>query len=74
MSETHGRIIAAHLAWSGDHLLQVERDADGCTSVMIGPRIEAGEIVLASNESYTTPTAMFAFSDKGKHSLLIIDG
>ncbi len=65
VSETHGRIIAAHLAWSGDHLLQVERDADGCASVMIGPRIETGEIVLAPNESYTTPTAMFAFSDKG---------
>ena len=65
VSETHGRIIAAHLAWSGDHLLQVERDADGFASVMIGPRVDAGEIMLAPTESYTTPTAMFAFSDKG---------
>lgn len=64
-SETHGRIIAVHLAWSGDHRLLVERDAEGCASVMIGPRVEAGEIILAPAESYTTPTAMFAFSDKG---------
>lgn len=65
VSETYGRIIAAHLAWSGDHHLLVERDADGCASVMIGPRIDAGEIILGPTESYTTPIAMFAFTDKG---------
>ncbi len=65
VSETHGNIIAAHLAWSGDHFLEIERDAEGCASVMIGPRIEAGEIILGPTESYTTPAAMFAFTDKG---------
>ena len=65
VSEAHGRIIAAHLAWSGDYHLVVERDAEGYASVMIGPRIEAGEIILGPTESYTTPTAMFAFGDKG---------
>jgi alpha-galactosidase len=65
VSEAHGRIIAAHLAWSGDHHLLVERDTEGCASVMIAPRVEAGEIILGPTESYTTPTAMFAFSNNG---------
>lgn len=65
VTEPQGRSIAAHLAWSGDHLLLVERDADGTANLMMGPRIEAGEIILAPGETYTTPTAMFAFSDQG---------
>lgn len=65
VSETHGCIITAHLAWSGDHILNVERDAEGSANITIGARVDAGEIILASTESYTTPTAMFAFSGNG---------
>ncbi len=65
VSEAHGRIIAAHLAWSGDHFLQVERDSDGTANLMMGPRIEAGEIILSQAGTYTAPTAIFAFSGQG---------
>ncbi len=65
VTETQGRVIAAHLAWSGDHILQLERDADGCACLMLGARLEAGEITLGASETYTTPTAVFAFSSNG---------
>jgi alpha-galactosidase len=61
----HGRAIAAHLAWSGDHRLRVSRNADGDAMLMMAPRFDPGEICLAPGESFTTPPALFAVSDNG---------
>ncbi len=62
----HGRGIALHLAWSGDHETLIERDADGA-SMQIGVRLDAGEITLAPGESFTTPDAVLAFTGSGRN-------
>lgn len=64
----HGRAIAVHLAWSGDHESVIERDADGAI-VQIAARTDSGEIVLAPGESFTTPDAAFAVVDGGRNAV-----
>jgi len=64
----HGLALALHLGWSGDHETVIERDADG-TMVQMGLRLDPGEIVLAPDESFTTPPAMIAFSSAGRNGL-----
>ena len=63
--EGHGAAIAAHLAWSGDHFLHMERNADGEAMLLMGARLQPGAITLASGESWKTPDAIFAVSDDG---------
>ena len=41
--ETHGLALGAHLAWSGDHEVLLERDADGARLLM-SARLDAGEV------------------------------
>ncbi len=59
-------VLGAHLAWSGDHWLALDPDAqgaaDGRAVLLTGARHEAGEIVLAPGESITTPEALFALA------------
>ncbi|MFZ9396735.1 MAG: alpha-galactosidase [Erythrobacter sp.] len=63
--EDHGKAIAAHLAWSGDHRLRISRNADGDAVLMIAARFDPGEITLAPGETFTTPRAIFAVSERG---------
>lgn len=65
LSEYHGHEIAAHLAWSGDHRLRVEANADGDATLFLLARLEPGEIIVRPGESWTPPRALFAVSDKG---------
>ncbi len=64
-----GKMIAAHLLWSGDYQSVVERDADGAAMLQLGVRLDAGEIILGAGESYHTPDACFAFSNAGRNGL-----
>lgn len=52
--------LAAHLGWSGNHVLAVETLDDGRRLVHAGELFEAGEIRLAPGESYESPAAYFA--------------
>ena len=64
-----GRLIGAHLAWSGDHSVRLGRDADGTAMLLLGARLDAGEIVLRAGESYRTPEAVVALSITGRNGL-----
>lgn len=66
--DAHGNVIGFHLGWSGDHRLQVESQQDGAAIAQMGA-YEPGAIVLQAGESWTTPTAYFAFSDCGFNGL-----
>ena len=65
----HGEVWAAHLAWSGDQEYLVERLPEGAGSLAsvlgVGELARPGEISLAAGESYSTPTALFAWSGSG---------
>ncbi|MBA3862719.1 MAG: alpha-galactosidase [Erythrobacter sp.] len=67
--EQHGDAIAAHLAWSGDHTLNVERNADGDATLTMAARLEPGEIMLAQDEVFTAPCALVAVSSTGVAAL-----
>lgn len=60
--------IALHLAWSGDHAVVIERDADGAV-VQLAARLDPGEIMLAPGASFTTPDAVFAVVAGGRNAV-----
>lgn len=59
-------VLGAHLAWSGDHDLRLEPDVpgagDGRALLQLGASWDAGEVMLAAGESFTTCPALFALA------------
>ena len=68
-TETQGAVLGAHLAWSGDHELVIERDADNESRLLLAARLDVGEVVLAPNEAHSTPEAVFHSGDHGRFGL-----
>ena len=68
-SAGQGRLMGAHLAWSGDYSARLDRDADGAAMLLLGARLEPGEIVLAAGETYQAPDAVAAVSSGGRNGL-----
>jgi alpha-galactosidase len=64
-TEIAGRSLAAHLAWSGDGTLAVEQAAGGAYMLLMGARLDPGEITLAPGEMWTAPDAILAIGDSG---------
>ncbi|MFM9936827.1 MAG: alpha-galactosidase [Novosphingobium sp.] len=64
-SERQGEVMALHLAWSGNHAHRIERLADGRGAVQFGELLLPGEVRLAQDEGYTTPTLVVAVGDRG---------
>ena len=64
--EMHGSCLSAHLAWSGDHSLIIERDAEGTAMLLMGAALEPGEIVVAPGETWSAPQAIFAVGSAGR--------
>jgi alpha-galactosidase len=64
-----GRVLGVHVAWSGNTVLRVERDAATGTTIGGGELLQPGEVVLAQGESYRTPWVFFAAADDGLDGL-----
>ena len=64
-SHAAGDAIGAHLAWSGNHRLVVERTAEGVTQFQAGRLDMAGEVRLRPGESVETPDLFLARSSRG---------
>ncbi len=58
--EDDGQTLAAHLGWSGNHVLAIDELDDGRRLVHLGELFEPGEIQLKPGASYESPTAYFA--------------
>ena len=67
--ETHGTVLGAHLAWSGNHRMLHERLPDGMRQLQMGELLLPGEVILASGETYSSPEVCFSFSDEGLSGL-----
>ena len=65
----HGEVWAAHLAWSGDSRVWVDRSALGFTALGLAELFAPGELRLAPGESYRSPQALAAWSDAGLDGL-----
>jgi alpha-galactosidase len=55
-----GASLAAHLGWSGNHLIAIEALDDGRRLMHLGELFEPGEMRLCPGDSYRSPTAFFA--------------
>jgi len=66
---TTGEVVGVHVAWSGNSVLRVERDAATGTTVGGGELLLPGELVLAHDDSYTTPWVHVASADDGLDGL-----
>jgi alpha-galactosidase len=64
-SERQGDVMALHLAWSGNHAQRIERLADGRGAVQFGELLLPGEVRLAQDQGYTTPTLVVAVGNHG---------
>jgi alpha-galactosidase len=71
-SPTQGQVLGVHVAWSGDSVLRVERDAATGTTLGGGELLQPGEMCLAPGESYSTPWVMFAAADDGLDGLAAV--
>ncbi|MGG7507216.1 alpha-galactosidase [Plantibacter sp. YIM 135249] len=58
-----GLVHAAHLAWSGNHRMSVERTITGQSFLRAAELLAAGEIRLAPGERYSTPDAIASWGD-----------
>jgi alpha-galactosidase len=68
-STDSGRVFGVHVAWSGNSVLRVERDAACGTTLGGGELLQPGEVLLAEGESYRTPWVFFAATDDGLDGL-----
>ena len=68
-SMTHGTVLGAHVAWSGNSVLRAERSPDLGTTLGGGELLLPGEVVLEQHDSYTTPWVLFGASDEGLDGL-----
>lgn len=63
--EWRGDVWGAHVAWSGNHQLVVDRLADGRRYLQGGELLHPGEVVLEPGETYTTPDLVGVHSSSG---------
>lgn len=61
--------LGAHLAYSGNHRLFVERTENGATQLQLAEYLAPGEIVLETGQSYESPLALIAISDRGREGI-----
>jgi alpha-galactosidase len=64
-----GRVWGLHVAWSGNTTHFVERQPSGCTTIGGGELLLAGEVTLATGESYATPWVYLAAAADGLDGL-----
>lgn len=59
-------VLGAHLGWSGDHWLALEPDpqgsGDGRAMLLMGPGLDAGEIVLEPGDNFAGPEAVLTLA------------
>lgn len=62
---TGAALTAVHVAWSGNSVVRVERNAASGTTLGGGELLLPGEITLGQDDSYTTPWVHIVASDEG---------
>ncbi|ROP64155.1 alpha-galactosidase [Curtobacterium sp. PhB115] len=64
-SDAEGEVWAVHLAWSADSVHRQDVLAEARPLLGAGELLRAGEVVLGLGDSFTTPDAVFVWSDAG---------
>lgn len=64
-----GKVMGAHVAWSGNSSLRVERSPDLGTTIGGGELLQPGEVVLDEGDAYTCPWVVLGASEEGLDGL-----
>ncbi|MCW3796904.1 alpha-galactosidase [Sphingomonas sp. BN140010] len=64
-NETVGKVVAAHLAWSGNCRSFIETLPTGERQLQMGEWLAPGEIILRPGERYSSPEALLVCSEAG---------
>ena len=64
-SDDAGEVWAVHLAWSADSVHRHDVLAEARSLLGAGELLRAGEVVLGEDDTFTTPDAVFVWSDEG---------
>jgi alpha-galactosidase len=64
-TDHQGEVIAAHLGWSGNHRLALDRNEDGSLLLQAGEWLAPGEVRLEPGETVHTPQLFCTWSDSG---------
>lgn len=64
-----GELWGVHLGWSADVTYRNDRLPDSVDVIGAGELLRTGEVTLRAGETYTTPTAYFAWSGTGLDGL-----
>ncbi len=65
-TEDEGKVLLGQLAWSGNFKIDFEMDSYHHLRLIAGINPHASEYPLEANQSFTTPSFIFTFSEKGK--------
>ncbi|MFM8870637.1 MAG: alpha-galactosidase [Actinomycetota bacterium] len=65
MGAHDGQCWAAHLAWSGNHVIRAERQVYNRRYLQVGELLNPGEVCLEPGDVYVTPTVMAVYSSSG---------
>ena len=65
MGAHDGHCWAAHIAWSGNHVIRAERQVYNRRHLQLGELLNPGEVCLEPGESYSTPTVIAVHSSNG---------
>lgn len=65
MGAHDGQCWAAHLAWSGNHVIRAERQVYNRRYLQVGELLNPGEVCLDPGDVYVTPTVMAVYSSSG---------
>jgi alpha-galactosidase len=68
-STTHGEAVGAHVGWSGNSVLRLERGFENPTTLSGGELLLPGEVTLEADASYTTPWVYVMASGTGLDGL-----
>jgi alpha-galactosidase len=66
---SEGHVLGAHVAWSGNSVLRLERDPERGTTIGGGELLLPGEVLLLRDESYRTPWVFFVAANDGLDGL-----
>ncbi|MEO0493615.1 MAG: alpha-galactosidase [Actinomycetota bacterium] len=64
-AEEAGTVTAVHVGWSGNAQIRADRLPDGRRVLQAGEMVDAGEVVLATGETYRSPSVFAAHSVDG---------
>lgn len=64
-TEQSGTLLGAHLGWSGNHSIRIEKSQTGLDYLLAGMNLMPGEVQLSCGESFSTPWLYLSHSDNG---------